>query len=550
MSQNSTHNQDQFEFLYIVLGALLALIIIPYAIWMSSHTQLTKVAMVMASYMASFIKFAHLGWLYTSDISDNLDLFISLRDHTNIANVYKAEGWAILMNLALKPLAIIGALLTFPLLKAVRNNRFRFSEVGNLTLMDLTKINAQAFPAIPPIVGRNIHFEPNYSGNWLRKRLPLDFTLEHGILFSRHGAQRVNFPVWTPDLMNLSIREKRRLIPKYEMVRVDIVRLRQVYATSLGKKWRGWQELPLGHKLALASITQFLVDGNEGNKRQLLIDWDLYVANNWREDLRSRDHRIVEVCKRLATDKESKSLIAALIKEFGSREYTRSTKILDAMPSDRITAMLTARGGLLISHIDKVCTQLQQDPFWGQPAQKLKAKDVSKLIPTAHHPEHDHEYGPLVYHAYRTQKSTKLEQFCKGQSHYWVDPEIEKKVGDVLTRTMGQPKIKAIIAQHYYTYTVFMGLLHESYKNGIHPTQDYIWLRPYDRFLHLVLNQVGADTAHIESAGVFSHWETERKYGPVERPFIDAAIVGLLENNLADEEWITPDYQYTSHSFE
>jgi len=74
-------------------------------------------------------------------------------------------------------------------------------------------------------------------------------------------------------------------------------------------------------------------------------------------------------------------------------------------------------------------------------------------------------------------------------------------------------------------------------KGKLSPT-DYIWLRPMDRTLFLTLDQVGAQTAHVEALGVWSHVEAERlaRCG-LRYPYVKDAVEGLYFT-LSTERWL------------
>lgn len=67
-------------------------------------------------------------------------------------------------------------------------------------------------------------------------------------------------------------------------------------------------------------------------------------------------------------------------------------------------------------------------------------------------------------------------------------------------------------------------------KKGVLPTSLIIWLRPTDRRLWYVLNQVGGDTPWVEGAATWAHMAAEQQYRRTLRtPMVSGAIEGLEE---------------------
>ncbi len=92
------------------------------------------------------------------------------------------------------------------------------------------------------------------------------------------------------------------------------------------------------------------------------------------------------------------------------------------------------------------------------------------------------------------------------------------------------PKVQKIITQHAYTNTIFMEMLTEARKSGIVLNSLYLWLKPIDRRLWYVLNNVGRKAVFIEAAAVQAHWLAERRLGfTIKQPMVDEAIFALDE---------------------
>lgn len=72
-----------------------------------------------------------------------------------------------------------------------------------------------------------------------------------------------------------------------------------------------------------------------------------------------------------------------------------------------------------------------------------------------------------------------------------------------------QPGIQRILNEHAYEFTVFISLLMYAREDGVLPSSDFLWVKPLDRRLWYVINNVGRQTPGVEVGGIFAHWNTE-----------------------------------------
>lgn len=101
---------------------------------------------------------------------------------------------------------------------------------------------------------------------------------------------------------------------------------------------------------------------------------------------------------------------------------------------------------------------------------------------------------------------------------------------ELIKKYANHPAVQKVIAQHAFVYTVFAGLLGEARKTGIVANSSYLWVKPMDRSLWYVLNNVGRKAVFIETAAVHAHWLAESAVGyPIYQPMIDETIPGLDE---------------------
>lgn len=101
---------------------------------------------------------------------------------------------------------------------------------------------------------------------------------------------------------------------------------------------------------------------------------------------------------------------------------------------------------------------------------------------------------------------------------------------DKFTSYLYTPAVEKVFQSHAYVYTVMASLLVLARTVGVLATAEFIWLKPYDRRLWYILNNVGRQSAQTEVAGIFAHWRAEEKLGYALRaPYIDTAVKALDE---------------------
>lgn len=100
---------------------------------------------------------------------------------------------------------------------------------------------------------------------------------------------------------------------------------------------------------------------------------------------------------------------------------------------------------------------------------------------------------------------------------------------DALLRKHVKNKLIArTVHSHAYVLTVMASMLTLARNDGVLASADFLWLKPVDRRLWLMLNSVGRQTVFSEVAGPFAHWNVERVMGrPLRSPRVDEAVNGL-----------------------
>lgn len=117
-------------------------------------------------------------------------------------------------------------------------------------------------------------------------------------------------------------------------------------------------------------------------------------------------------------------------------------------------------------------------------------------------------------------------------SHADGKPNYEN-VDALIEKYKDSKSVKLVTAHHAYERTLLMSLLERSRggENGKDylPPNWFLWLKGVDRNLWYALSDVGRRTPHVESAGVFAHWLTEKaRKEKLELPNVRNAIDGLI----------------------
>ncbi len=101
-------------------------------------------------------------------------------------------------------------------------------------------------------------------------------------------------------------------------------------------------------------------------------------------------------------------------------------------------------------------------------------------------------------------------------------------VDDLLSQYRDNGIVMKITQGHAYELTVMASMLHAARDAGVLASAEFLWLKPVDRMLWYMLNNVGRCTAFCEVAGPFAHWLAERAMGKQLRaPMIAEATCGL-----------------------
>ncbi len=101
-------------------------------------------------------------------------------------------------------------------------------------------------------------------------------------------------------------------------------------------------------------------------------------------------------------------------------------------------------------------------------------------------------------------------------------------VDELIKKHLNSPVVQSIIKKHGFVYTIFAGLLKSARETGIVQNALYLWIKPIDRSLWYVLNNMGRRAVFAEMAGVFAHFLAEESIGfAIRTPIVDSAVLAL-----------------------
>lgn len=91
--------------------------------------------------------------------------------------------------------------------------------------------------------------------------------------------------------------------------------------------------------------------------------------------------------------------------------------------------------------------------------------------------------------------------------------------------------VRFLEMRHAYVFTFMASLLEIGRSDGVLASAEFLWLKPMDRRLWYVLNNVGRRTAFVEVAGAVAHWYVEKKVGrALKTPVVKCAVDALTES--------------------
>ncbi|MEC7031010.1 MAG: type IVB secretion system coupling complex protein DotM/IcmP [Pseudomonadota bacterium] len=101
----------------------------------------------------------------------------------------------------------------------------------------------------------------------------------------------------------------------------------------------------------------------------------------------------------------------------------------------------------------------------------------------------------------------------------------------LLFKHVRSKRVGRAVSPHAYLYTVMASMLTLARRDGVLATSEFLWLKPLDRQLWMMLSNVGRQTAFVEVSAPIAHWMVERRLRrPLKVPMIEEAIEALDES--------------------
>lgn len=107
-------------------------------------------------------------------------------------------------------------------------------------------------------------------------------------------------------------------------------------------------------------------------------------------------------------------------------------------------------------------------------------------------------------------------------------------VDELWKKHINAKNVEKVCQNHAYEFTVLASMLLMAREDGVLASADFLWLKPMDRRLWYVVNNVGKQTPGVEVGGIFCHWYNELALRrPLSVPVVGAAV-DALELALSD----------------
>lgn len=133
-----------------------------------------------------------------------------------------------------------------------------------------------------------------------------------------------------------------------------------------------------------------------------------------------------------------------------------------------------------------------------------RMSDIGKVI-----------YAVLAAHAFGGAKGVEdykratdeLNRSCAANANGHANLQVAQWIYDKYRK---DPKAMALFAIHHWEYTYLSELLRQAKRQGKCGHTSFLWLKPMNRTLFYVLNQVGRFVPHAEGAAAFDHHRAEQ----------------------------------------
>jgi len=131
---------------------------------------------------------------------------------------------------------------------------------------------------------------------------------------------------------------------------------------------------------------------------------------------------------------------------------------------------------------------------------------------------------------------------------YAMDLSLPLKISKIDELLRVKEVSRATAAHDKYTYLYILALYRFAREKGVLPTSEFIWLRPLNRTLYYLLNNLGRRTVWSECAGPWAHFSAEDQMQNADNNFHGASLdtdakqvseaINALEVDMYEEGWI------------
>ena len=131
---------------------------------------------------------------------------------------------------------------------------------------------------------------------------------------------------------------------------------------------------------------------------------------------------------------------------------------------------------------------------------------------------------------------------------YCIDSHMDRETENAVIRALGGKDVSLALVRHgCWQDMALLALYEQARKRGILATAEFIWLKPVNRQLFYLCNNMGRRTAWPETAGAWAHYTAEKTLASMD-PLADGIrephvieAVNALEMALYEDGWISPD---------
>ncbi len=129
-----------------------------------------------------------------------------------------------------------------------------------------------------------------------------------------------------------------------------------------------------------------------------------------------------------------------------------------------------------------------------------------------------------------------------------IDAHMDKDARKAVSKALAEEKVRAAVRRHgIWQDPALLSLYELARTRGVLASAEFIWLRPVNRQLYYLCNNMGRRTAWPETAGAWAHYQAENalaqldsQSGGIEAPHVTEAV-NALELALYEDGWISPD---------